>query len=403
MPAGRVLAALGMGFSAAFLLAGYEFMRSASQSLFLSAYTSKNLPIVMMLAPLGTILAIAIYGRLLSAGGARRAIFYTCLFSAAAMIACHHALVGGSRLATAFLYVLREAYIVLLVEQIWSFLNSTLKQHDGTRLNGAVCGIASLGAISGGMTVKHLASVLGSANMVLGAALLMAPTALCALFAYHAGGEPQPTAEDQGAHEHLGIKTLFRNPLLRKLALLIALTQILSSILDLLLSGYVEQALPLTDERTRWFGGFYANLNILSAVFQFGVTPLLLTTLSLRRIHTAIPLLHLVAALFALFHPGLFSAAAAYMAFKVLDYSTFRAAKELLYVPLTFNERFRAKELIDAFTYRLAKGGISGLLAVAGRIFAVIPMAAYPIMAAATAMAWLPLARAITRQQKQSK
>jgi AAA family ATP:ADP antiporter len=395
IPAATWVAALAMGFSAAFLLAGYELMRSASQSLFIGAYTARNLPVVMMLAPLGTLLTLALYGRLLSAGGARRAIFYTSLLAAAAMVGCHAALANGSRLAAGVLYVLREAYIVLLVEQIWSFLDSTVRRHDGARLNGPICGLASLGAIAGGMAVRQLAGAMGSANLVLGAALSLLPMALLAMTAYRFGGEPQPPSMSAAPREHLGVGALFRNPMLRRLAVLIALTQVLSTVLDLQLSGFVEKNLPLTDERTAWFGGFYAGLNVLSAVFQFLVTPLLLATVSLRRIHLGIPLVHLVLAALALAHPALTTAAAAYLAFKVLDYSTFRAAKELLYVPLSYDERYRAKELIDAFTYRLAKGGVSGLLAIAGRVTA-IPLFTYSALAAAVAFVWLPLARKIT-------
>ena len=56
------------------------------------------------------------------------------------------------------------------------------------------------------------------------------------------------------------------------------------------------------------------------------------------------------------------SAGLAYMAFKVIDYSVFRAAKELLYIPLSFDRRYRAKELIDVFGYRFGKGGMSLLV-----------------------------------------
>jgi ATP/ADP translocase len=43
------------------------------------------------------------------------------------------------------------------------------------------------------------------------------------------------------------------------------------------------------------------------------------------------------------------------MAFKTLDYSLFRGAKELVYLPLSFDGRYRTKELIDVFGYRSGK------------------------------------------------
>ena len=53
IPADKWVASLAIALSAMCLLCGYEFMRSAAQSLFIGAYTAKNLPVVMMMGPVG--------------------------------------------------------------------------------------------------------------------------------------------------------------------------------------------------------------------------------------------------------------------------------------------------------------------------------------------------------------
>jgi len=169
---------------------------------------------------------------------------------------------------------------------------------------------------------------------------------------------------------------------------LIALTQIVSTVADLQLSLYAEKALPLADLRTQWIGGFYALLNVASAVCQFVVAPVSLAFAPHRIIYLAIPLVHLgmVAAVFA--HPGLWTAATCFLMFKVLDYSVFRAVKELLYVPLSFDARYRAKEIIDAFVYRASKGVASGALAGVS-IFIPVPLVAFPCVITAALAGWL--------------
>ncbi len=393
----RTAAALTMAVAALFLLCGYEFIRSTSQSLFIGAYGTQRLPMVMALAPVFTLLMVYGYGRLLSRSGSRRAILLTCLLSAAVILGCHAAILAGIRSATGVLYVFREAYIVLLIEQIWSFLNSTLPAPEGRRLNGPVCGIASLGAIAGGMLVHGFAVRLGTTDLLIGAALSLIPTGLGALLAYRIGGEPVPLPEEAGGRRgHLGLGVLAHSATLRRLAILIALTQVVAAVLDLQLSRQVELTMALTDERTRWFGGFYAQLNVWSALFQFILAPLLLHRVSLRRVHAAIPLVHMATCLLALMRPSLATAGAAYLAFKTLDYSVFRAAKELIYVPLSFDARYRAKEIIDAFVYRLAKGGASGVLAAVGS-YGLVPLAGYPVIALGALAGWVPLAFLITR------
>jgi ATP/ADP translocase len=393
----KFLAALAIALAAGALLCGYEFIRSVSQSLFIEAYGSKNLPVVMTLAPVGTLLLIYGYGRLLSAVGARRAILLTCLLSGIFILASCAAIKAGSRAATGFLYVFREAHIVLMVEQIWAFINSSFRSAECRKLNGAICGIASLGAIAGGGLVHLLAARLGSANLLFFAAASFAPTGLFAIAAYRFGGEPVPAPEEAGGRKgHLGGRLLLRERTLLLLALLIAATQVVATVLDLNLSRFVEQALPEVNQRTRWFGGFYAGLNLGSAFFQFILTPLLLHFTPLRRIHLGIPLVHLAACLGALLAPSLLTATLAYYLFKAIDYSVFRGAKELLYVPLSYDARYRSKELIDAFVYRLAKGGTSGILAGAGQ-FGALPLATYPSIALAALLAWLALAAGLTR------
>lgn len=388
-----------MAVSATALLCGYEFIRSTSQSLFIGAYGARHLPIVMAMAPFFTLLLVYGYGRLLTRVGARRAILFTCLLSAAFILGCRAAIQAGSHAVTGLLYIFREAYIVLLIEQIWAFLNSTLPAAEGRRLNGPICGIASLGAIAGGTLVGRFAVRVGSADLLLGAAMSLLPTALGALLAYRIGGEPRPLADEAGGRRgHLGLGVLAHSATLRRLALLIALTQMVSAVLDLQLSRQVEVAIAGTDERTRWFGGFYAQLNLWSAVFQFALAPLLLRWVSLRFVHAGIPLVHGVTCVLALVRPSLLTAGLAYLTFKSIDYSLFRAAKELIYVPLTYDARYRAKEIIDAFVYRLAKGGASGMLAAMGA-WAAVPMAAYPAIALAALAGWLPVAWRVTRRE----
>jgi len=47
---------------------------------------------------------------------------------------------------------------------------------------------------------------------------------------------------------------------------------------------------------------------------------------------------------------------------KTFDYTLFRAAKEILYIPLSYEEKTAGKSVVDMFTYRLAKGSASLLL-----------------------------------------
>ena len=44
---------------------------------------------------------------------------------------------------------------------------------------------------------------------------------------------------------------------------------------------------------------------------------------------------------------------------KSLTYSIFRSAKEILYIPLSYVEKYKGKAIIDMFIYRFAKAAIA--------------------------------------------
>ena len=88
----------------------------------------------------------------------------------------------------------------------------------------------------------------------------------------------------------------------------------------------------------------------------------------------------------------------AFLLFKAFDYSLFRAAKEIFYIPLSFDARYRAKQVIDSFGYRFAKGGSAGVITVSRFLSIVIPGAAYSITAMVMAILWSGIVLNLTKQ-----
>ncbi len=136
-----------MGLAAAFLLGGYEFIRSTANTLFKAAYGKENLPFIMTLVPFALVGMLYIYGRLISGFGPKSALRITSGFSFIAIIACYFAHEAGWKPASGVLFILRDTYIVLILEQYWSYMVSILKTDEAKKLNGAFCGVASIGSL----------------------------------------------------------------------------------------------------------------------------------------------------------------------------------------------------------------------------------------------------------------
>ena len=397
-----IFAAIFISIAASFLLCGYEFIRAVSTSLFIESYGAENLPSAMVAVPPALLLLLYVYGILLSRLGATRTLVITSLLSGALIFGCYLALSRGVHFASGIIYVFREAYIVIIIEQFWSFVNSTLTSAQAKRINGPFCAVASAGAMAGGELVRIWAEPLGTQTLLLFTVVSLVPATLFGALAYRFAGEPKPTLEEAGGRRgHLGAGAFFRSRYLVFVALLILSTQVVSTVLDLRFNGLVEIERPDVDARTAFYGTFSMVLNGCTAVLQLIVVPLALRFLSVRVIHHVIPVVHLLSGLALTLRPSLRMGSLAYLLFKAFDYSFFRAAKELFYMPLSYDERYRAKQLIDSFCYRFAKGGSAGVIGLARFVFKTIPGAAFSLTAMVMAGLWTGIVAKVTTQYQQ--
>lgn len=399
LPKRILFAAFAISAAASFLLCGYEFIRAASDSLFIQVYTAENLSRVMVAVPPSVLLILYFYGRLLSSLGATRTLAITSVLSGAFILSCYYVFLNGVDFTAAVIYVFREVYIVIILEQFWSFVNSTLTSKQAKTINGPFCAIASIGSVVGGKLVARWAETLGSETLLVFAASSLVPAAIFGVIAYALAGEPKPTlAEEGGRRGHLGLKTFFSSKYLVFIGLLIISTQVISTVLDLRFKGLVEIDFPDKDPRTAYIGNFYGNLGAISAVLQLIVVPLALRFVFIRIIHIGIPITHLINGLVLTLKPSLRTGARAFLTFKALDYSLFRAAKELFYIPLTYDERYRAKQIIDSFGYRFGKGGSASVIELMRLVVIKIPGTAFSIAAMTVSCIWGGLVMNLTSQ-----
>ncbi len=387
-----------MATAALFTLAGYEFIRSASTVLFKSAYGAENLPLLMAAMPVVVFAGVALYGWTLSHLGPRRTLLVTSLGSGLVILCCYLVLLTGSKEITPVLFLFKELYIVLLIEQYWSYINSSITASTAKKINGPITGIAGIGGAVGGTLVAMSAESLGTETMVLMAAVALIPAALVANFAYRFFGEPEIPPKSE-SHGHLALSLFRENPVLVSLIAIVLSSQVIAAVLDFKFQSLLSvEFAGNPDKETAFQGLFWATLNTSVLAFQFVITPLLLSFVAVRWVHLMLPLIHLVAIGAALIEPSVFTVGLAYFLFKAFDYSIFRAAKELLYVPLGFDERYRAKEVIDVFGYRTGKGGSSVAIVLLQKA-GILMNNYYLAIGFAMAVMWMALVFPLTRNR----
>jgi AAA family ATP:ADP antiporter len=401
------LLALSIAAAAACVLCGYEMLRTTANTLFVAAYGTKALPVILALIPVGVSIVIYGYGRLLSWLGPRRTLHVSTALAVVTMGLCFVLIRAGIKPARGVLYVFKESYVVLLVEQYWSYIDSMLSKKSAKRLNGPICGVASIGSVLGGKLLSLLSVRWGTVSMVLLAGVATLPAILFTESTFRRYGEPRAASgKSKPTHpattaDHLGLSLFRQDRMLVLLICLIASTQLVATVLELSFKGLLQDQIPSPDAQNAFSGNYFAWVNGIAMIGQFIIAPIVLSLVSMRYVHLTIPIVHLGACLYLLAGPSLFRAGLALLVFKTLDYSIFRSAKELLYVPLSFDVRYRAKEIIDVLGYRASKGvtslGIT-LLQYAGATFSA---SVYALMGMAGAGAWLGLVWPISRYDRE--
>ena len=397
-----ILSAFAIALAAFCLLFGYECIRSASKSILIEAFGPQNTLMTMSVAmagvPLMVFLLIYMYGQLLSRFGANMSLLISTVFSAVLILICYFFILDGSKTACVILFLFRKSYIVILIEQYWSFVNSVLKPDFARRFNGFFLGISAIGATAGTWAGEKLVTTLGTERMLIFTVVSLIAAAVFSLIAYRVGGEPKPNEKEIGGRQgHAGIGLFFKSRYLLFLGLLIFVTQILSTALELRFDVLMAEEFSNKDLRSEYLYGFWYKVNIIAFCLNFLVAPLILPLLQIRLIKLFIPIIHLSVNLASILAPSLGTATLSLLLFKSLDYSIFRASKEILYMPLSYDARYRAKQLIDSLIYRNGEGLTAGVNALIDVVF-VIPIVVYPVTAITMSFLWIGIVLNLTRQ-----
>jgi ATP:ADP antiporter, AAA family len=392
-----LIACVTAAFSAAFLMVGYEFARSSAASIFMSDYGAGAFPYAMTAIPVLMFVFVYLYGRLLSAVGAMKSFVLSNLVCGAVYVGSYVGIKSDVKIFSALIYVFTEVYIVVLVEQYWSFINSILKSPQAKKINGLVLGISSIGSMLGGILLSRFAKTFGTEQFLLFNALTLIPCVYLMYRAYKMGGEPKPSQSEKGGRlGHLHLSEFFGSKVLLSIAGVVFLSQVLATVLNLKFYAILEVANPVKDARTAYLGGFWSIANGAALVMNFLIVPLVMHKFKLRSVHVFIPIIHIIGCAFLLFYSSLPVAAGIFMFSKVMSYSLFRAAREPLYIPLSFDARYRAKQIADSFTYRFSKGFSAGSISLAKNIFATFSTLVYPIIAVVASVFWFVLAFPLT-------
>ncbi|MDE3045622.1 MAG: hypothetical protein KGJ02_03145 [Verrucomicrobiota bacterium] len=350
--------AMVVGFSIA---AEYGITRPASNSLFLTLFSSHAFPWVWLATVPLNLLIITLYNRFLPRLGPWKMLATIAI--AVTVVNC----ATGWLLAffpglIFFQFAWKDIYVLLMFKQLWSLIHSTIPSHRAKYLYGAIFGVGTVGSVLGSLIPGFLAVEIGSQQIFYFTVPIYALLLWSYRKAYHYSALSQTSFPQDLSTDHRpreGFALIFRSRFLLSILLLVILMQVSVALLEFQFNARLEQNILSPDLRTEYMGRMVFFMNLISGLFQWIGSFLLVHTLGVRGSHLTIPLLLIINAVGTLFVPSFGMLSFAFVFIKAVDFSLFGITREMLYIPLQLDEKFRAKAVIDVFAYRTSKALVS--------------------------------------------
>jgi hypothetical protein len=340
--------------TAAALIAQQVASNAIRDGLLLSYFPVQSLPYFVAGAAVLAIGAARLSGRLLGQLGPRRVAPVFLAINAALFIVEWMILAWEPRVAVVVLYLHSTVMGAIAISSWWSLLNERFDPHSAKPLLARVAAAATFGGLVGGVSAERVAALLPQGSLL----PILGILSIGCVVGAHAVGQGTPT-RGRGAgnaKEGTGTLALFRQPLVRDLALVIGLAAMLAGLVDYLMKAEAVAYFGKGPHLVRFFGLFYAGTAAGAVLTQAALGRVALERLGLGGSVAGHPAVVGVASLFGFVLPTPWAGIFPRGVDVVIRNSTFRAGYELLYTPLAESTKRAAKSLIDVGCDCVGKG-----------------------------------------------
>jgi AAA family ATP:ADP antiporter len=384
------------------VITSYYVIKPVRNSLFVERLGADNLPYVYIITALVVGIIIAFYSRFADRIGRQALLLGTAAFLASNLIFFWWILRTGTLFASGAFYIWAKLYPLLLVSQFWLVANELFTTSQARRVFGVVGAGGIVGGVAGSAIAGAFATLVGSAQLLFVSAVILGLSALLMAIIDRVA-EPVRARPVRGRDEKpKGAWRLFKeSPHLRTIAYVLGLTIIVSTVVDWQFNKALELFVPGEDAKTQFLGRFFTILNIASVGVQLLLTSFVLRVFGLGLALLLLPIGLLTGSIGIIAHPGLWTAALAKGAEGSLRYSLDQSTRELLFLPLSPELKYRGKPLIDIVVYR-GGTGVAGLILLSATSLFSFGLREMAILSSALIALWMGVTFSLRREFRSS-
>ncbi|OGD10553.1 MAG: hypothetical protein A2Y86_02240 [Candidatus Aminicenantes bacterium RBG_13_62_12] len=371
-------------------------------SLYLMDLTAERLPYAYLFTAVLMGLAVSLNSRLLARLNRRTYISRSLLFFIASLFLFRWLFSFHWPWVSMLFWFWSDLFIVASVMQFWMAVNDRFNPRQARRLVGFFVSGGLWGGVAGALLASRLARLVGTENLILICPALLAG----AFFLVRSLGARERAEEDAAAPGKTpagarpgyaeSFNIVRRNRYLRLLAALVAAGIVVTTLVDFQFSSVVEASLPLKDARTSFLGTFFLGLLVFSTLLHHLLSSRILKSygiLAALFIPPAVLFLGATAVFLVPVARLLLWAVPVKGLDKSLSHTLSQSVRELLYIPVPAEVKFKAKAFIDMFVNKFADG-------LAAVLLLVLPLSlrGVSVLTALFCLAWAALAVLITRE-----
>jgi AAA family ATP:ADP antiporter len=265
-----------------------------------------------------------------------------------------------------------DIFTVTTVTQFWILVNDIYHPRQAKRLIGFLVSGGLLGGIAGSLLARFLAPILGTTDLLLICPFLLLPC-IPIVSLLHRQAQELPDSKKRGTAPKEKLQTGYLESfgIIRKsrylliLSAIMTLAIIITTMVDFQFNSVVEMAFGEQDQRTAFLGAFFTGLLVFSYIVHVFLTNRILKNFGMRMALSIAPIFLLIASIAVFFLPAailLYWATAIKGGDKSLAHSLNQSVRELLYIPISPDIKYKAKVFIDMFVNKFAKGIAATLL-----------------------------------------
>lgn len=345
-----------------FLLSGYYMLRPLRDSLAAEA-GAKNLSAMFGATFLIMLAIVPLFGWLTTRFPRRQWLPACIVFFVLNLLGFYVAWrwhVGLDVVARIF-FVWLTVYVMFVVSVFWSFMADLFNTDQAKRLYGFIAAGGTVGALVGAKLTAVLAERIGSSNLMLLSAMLLASTLLCIwrLLAWqrtmHAGaaGKSEAVPEAKvGGGMLAGVLDVARSRYLQGICLYVFLYTTLTTVLYVQQADLLKREYPSLDARTALLGNLAFVVNLIAFVLQTFAFKPLANRFGVAALLAGVPLFSLFGFLALAWAPTLLVLIVFGVLRSAAEYALAKPARETLFNSLSREEKYKAKNLIDTTVYR---------------------------------------------------